>query len=177
MAYAKLALVHNNMVSYDKRDEFAKRALAQTDRLTTRERYYIEGLLLPPTRDGGAKHRGVSAGAETSPGAPGITAQPGAGVHANPTSYENLSGMLIETGNVRRARDVTDDFIRRYPENAAGLRMLGATLIAEGRLDEARAAFEKSEALDPADAAVRIGNAWSPSSSSDGLTCGRRTRR
>ena len=43
MAFAKLAVVNNNLGLLDKRDEYAKRALERTDRLTSRERYYIEG--------------------------------------------------------------------------------------------------------------------------------------
>ena len=43
MAFAKLAVVNNNLALFDKRDEYAKRALERTDRLTSRERYYIEG--------------------------------------------------------------------------------------------------------------------------------------
>jgi hypothetical protein len=43
MAQAKLAVVYNNLGLFDKRDRFAKEALSRTDRLTTRERYYIEG--------------------------------------------------------------------------------------------------------------------------------------
>ena len=53
MAYAKLAVVNNNVGLLDKRDEHAKRALSLIDRLTTRERYYIEGFyygLRPETR-------------------------------------------------------------------------------------------------------------------------------
>ncbi|MEO5897149.1 MAG: protein kinase [Vicinamibacterales bacterium] len=178
MAYAKLAVVHNNMVSNDKRDEFAKRALALTDRLTTRERYYIEGFyynLRPET-----KARGIEAyqqGLRLHPEHQAMRHNLGLALlllerypesieqyeellrrgTSNPTSYENLAGMLVEIGNLPRAREVTDDFLRRYPENPVSLRMLGATLIAEGRLDEAKAAFEKSEALDPVDFSARIG--------------------
>ncbi len=43
MAYVKLAVIHGNLANLDKRDQFAKRALELTDRLTTRERFYIEG--------------------------------------------------------------------------------------------------------------------------------------
>ena len=47
--------------------------------------------------------------------------------------------------------EVAEKFVARYPENAAGLRMMGSALMADGRLDAARAAFEKSQALDPLD--------------------------
>jgi tetratricopeptide (TPR) repeat protein len=65
--------------------------------------------------------------------------------------------MLIETGNVQRAREIADEFVRRHPDNSGGVRMLGSAMVAQGRLDEARAAFEKSEAMDPLDFGSRIG--------------------
>ncbi len=38
----------------------------------------------------------------------------------------------------------------QYPESAAGLQYLGEALVAEGRLDEARATYQKASALNPA---------------------------
>src|SRR5258708_28557080 len=43
MAYAKLAVVNANLGLFGKRDGHAKHALDLSSRLTTRERYYIEG--------------------------------------------------------------------------------------------------------------------------------------
>ena len=178
MAHAKLAVVHNNLVNYDKRDEFAKRALALSERLTTRERYYIEGFyysLRPETmgRAIEAYKQGLSLHPEHQASRHNLGLQflllerfP-EGIEqyeelvrrgiSNPTTYENLAQMLIQGGNVGRAREVADGFVKRYPENSAGMRMLGSTLVAEGRLDEARAAYEKSEALDPLDFGAQIG--------------------
>ncbi|MDQ3421553.1 MAG: tetratricopeptide repeat protein [Acidobacteriota bacterium] len=176
MAYAKLAVVHHNRVSLDKRDEFAKRALALVDRLTTRERYYIEGFyysLRPETVGRGieAYQQGLKLHPEHQASRHNLGLRymlleryPEGIAHfeellrrgtSNPTSYETLSGMLIETGNVGRAREITDDFVRRYPESSVAMRMLGTTLIAEKRFDEARSAFERSEALDPVDFTAR----------------------
>src|SRR4051812_31183851 len=76
---------------------------------------------------------------------------------SNPTSFENLADALIQTGNVRRAREVADQFVKQYPESVAGQRMLGMTFIASGQLDQARLAFDRDEALDPFDVAARIG--------------------
>ena len=53
---------------------------------------------------------------------------------------------------------MVEDFARRYPDNAGAARMLGGALVAEGRLDEARAAFEKSQALNPLDPFARMGS-------------------
>jgi serine/threonine protein kinase/tetratricopeptide (TPR) repeat protein len=178
MAYAKLAVVHNNLVSFDKRDEYAKRALALTDRLTTRERYYIEGfyyslrpetmargleayqqcLRLHPEHQASRHNLGLQLlELERYPEAVEQYEELLRRGTSNPTSYENLVELLIQTGNVRRARDVSDDFMRRYPESAVGLRMHATTLIAEGHLDDAKAALEKAEALDPIDVTARGG--------------------
>ncbi len=178
MAYAKLAVLYNNLVSFDKRDEFAKRALALTDRLTTRERYYIEGFyycLRPETKARGleayqqclrlhpehqASRHNLALELQMLERYPEAVEQYEELLRrgtSNPTAYENLVELLVQTGNLRRAREVSDDFMRRYPESAVGVRMHATTLIAEGRLDDAKAALEKTEALDPIDVSPRIG--------------------
>ena len=43
MAYVKLAVVQNNLGHFDLRDKYAELALKHADRLTPRERFYIEG--------------------------------------------------------------------------------------------------------------------------------------
>ena len=172
MAYAKLAVVNSNLRQLDKADEYGKRALDLTGRLTDRERYYIEGFyygLRPETvgRSIEAYQHGLKLHPEhqASRHNLGLTYMeleryPEAIEQyeellrrgtSNPTSYENLASILVQTGNVERARAVADDFVRRQPENAISFRTLGMTLIADKRLDDARAAFEKSEALDPLD--------------------------
>jgi len=178
MAHAKLAVVHNNMFSYARRDEHARRALDLVDRLTTRERYYIEGfyygtqpgmdarsieayeqaLRLHPEHQASRHNLGLAFMflERYEEGIAQYEELTRRGTNTA-TSYENLTSMLIQTGNVRRARELADDFVRRYPENATGLRAQGAALIAEGRLDEARAAFERSEILEPLDPAASLG--------------------
>ena len=178
MALAKLAVVYYNLARFDKCDEFAKRALDHTDRLTTRERYYIEGFyygLRPETRERAIKayEQGLALHPEHQASRHNI------GLHllelerypeaiqqyeellrrgtSSPTAYENLSIAFIETGNSRRAVEVAERYVARHPENASGLRMLGSALMADGRLDEARAMFEKSQALDPLDFVTRLG--------------------
>ena len=176
MAYAKLAVVHGNRGALIKRDEYAKRALALTDRLTARERYYIEGYYYG--RRAETTQRGIEAYEQ------GLKLHPEhqASRHnlavllvglerfregiehyeelrrrgtSNPTTYENLAGALIQVGDIPRARGVVDEFLARYPDSAAGQRMLGAQLIAEKRFDDARAAFQRLGALNPADFRTR----------------------
>jgi eukaryotic-like serine/threonine-protein kinase len=178
MAYAKLAVVNHNLVALDKRDEYARRALSLTDRLTARERYYIEGfyyslrpetfgraieayqqgLRLHPEHHGSRHNLGLLLmNLERYPEAIEQYEELIRRGTSNPTTVENLADMLIETGNVQRAREIADEFVRRHPDNSGGVRMLGSAMVAQGRLDEARAAFEKSEAMDPLDFGSRIG--------------------
>ena len=146
MAFAKLAVVNNNLALFDKRDEYAKRALERTDRLTSRERYYIEGFyygLRPETleRSLAAYKQGLALHPEHQ------ASRHNLGLHfimlerfpegiqqyeelvrrgtSSPTAYENLSEALLDTGNIRRALEVSEKFVAQYPENAAGLRMMG----------------------------------------------------
>ena len=178
MAYAKLAVVNNNLGLNDKRDADAKRALDLSSRLTTRERYYIEGFyygLRPETiaRSIQAYQEGLKLHPKHA------ASRHNLGLHfmelerfpeaieqyeelvrrdsSNPTTYENLSTMLIETGNIPRARQITEDYVRREPESGVGLRTLAAALEADGRLNEARDAFTKAGALAPADFVTRLG--------------------
>ena len=178
MAYAKLAVVSNNLVMLDKRDEYAKRALALTDRLTTRERYYIEGFyygLRPETR--GRSIDAYQQGLRLHPehhasrhnlGLSFLTLErypEGIEQYEElmrrgsriPSTSENLVEMLVQVGNVKRAREVAEQYVQREPSSGIGWRMLGAAYIAEGRLDEARAATEKAEALNPLDFVARLG--------------------
>jgi tetratricopeptide (TPR) repeat protein/TolB-like protein/predicted Ser/Thr protein kinase len=178
MAHAKLAVLHNNMVAYDKRDVHAARALELADRLPTRERYYIEGFYYtnrPETLEKGldAYRQALRLHPEHQ------AARHNLGLHllflerypesieqyeelvrrgtSTPTSYENLAGGLTRSGNVSRALEVADDFVRQHPDNATGHRMRGTALIATGRLDEASAAFQKALALNSFDFAARHG--------------------
>jgi len=178
MAYAKLAVVNNNIGLFNKRDEYAKRALSLVDRLTTRERYYIEGYyygLRPDTR--GRSIEAYQQGLKLHP--EHHASRHNLGLHfmnlerfaegieqyedlrrrgtSNPTSYENLQEMLIQTGDLKRAREVADEYTRKYPDSVVALRMQGEMLVLEGRLDEARASYEKAEIVDPLDFVSRLG--------------------
>jgi len=178
MAYAKLAVVSNNLGLLNKRDEYAKRALDHIGRLTSRERYYIEGFyygLRPETR--GQSIEAYQQGLRLHP--EHQASRHNLGLHlfnlerfaegiaqyeelqrrgtSNPSTYEGLAEMFVQTGNIRRACEVAEEFVRRQPDSAVGLRTLGMALTADRRFDDARSAYEKSEALDPLDFVARLG--------------------
>ena len=168
MAYAKLAVISGNLGQMDKRLEYGRLALANTERLTPRERYYIEGLVNSMRPD--TFMRGIEAYEQ------GLALHPEhqASRHnlallysqlerfdkaiehyeelrrrgvTNPTTYGNLAGCYVALGQVPRAREVIEEFVERHPENAAGYSILGATLIADQKLPEALAAFDRAESL------------------------------
>jgi serine/threonine protein kinase/TolB-like protein/tetratricopeptide (TPR) repeat protein len=178
MAYAKLAVVSANAGLWAKRDVYAKRAVDLTGRLTTRERFYIEGyyyslrpeargrsieayqqgLKLHPEHHGSRHNLALQLAAlERLPEAIAEYEELLRRGTSIPTTFENLVSMLIQTGNVRRARDVADQYVRRYPDNAVGVRMLGSVQLLEGRLDDARTTFDRSVALNPLDFVARLG--------------------
>jgi tetratricopeptide (TPR) repeat protein/TolB-like protein/predicted Ser/Thr protein kinase len=172
MAYAKLAVVMHNIGRLNERDEFARRALARLDRLTTRERYYIEGFyygLRPDTRRRSidAYKRGLELHPEHQ------ASRHNLGIHylelellpdgireyeelirrgtSNANSYENLVDLHLTAGNVLRARQVADDYWKFWPDRSVGYRMRGMIALVEGDYEAARAAYERASQLDPED--------------------------
>jgi tetratricopeptide (TPR) repeat protein len=178
MAFAKLAVVHSNIGLLDKRDEYAKRAVDLSDRLTTRERYYIEGLYYTDRLD--TLDRGLSAyrqGLVLHPEHHAMRHNLGLlyyqlerfpesieqydelirrGTTA-PSTHGNLANAYVAIGETRRGRESLEAYLRQHPENASGLQYLAGTLIAEGRIDEARAAYQKASALNPGSFGTRLG--------------------
>jgi tetratricopeptide (TPR) repeat protein len=178
MAYAKLAVVYGNLVRLDRRDAYAKRAIELSSRLTTRERYYIEGfyysnspdtlgqaiaayqkcLELHPEHESARHNLGVLfLELDRFPEALQQYEELIRRGTTSPTAYENLVEVLIRTDNVVRAGEVAEEFSAHHPDSSVGQRLLGGALVAAGRLDDARSAFEKSTALDALDFGARIG--------------------
>jgi tetratricopeptide (TPR) repeat protein len=178
MAYAKLAVVSGNLGLLDKREAYAKEALSRTDRLTTRERYYIEGhyySLRPETfqKSIDAYKQGLALHPEHQASRHNLAlgliqlerVQEGIEQYeelrrrgiSNPTSYENLVTGYIEIGDVARARAVAEDFVNQHPDVGSSYRILGHALVAIGQLDNARALYEKSSALEPLDFVPKLG--------------------
>ena len=168
MALAKLAVVSNNLGLSGR--EYARRALDNSDRLTTRERYYIEGLYYtgrPDTLERGmeAYRQGLALHPEHSAMRHNLAfvysgreryqeavehyeelVRRGA---THPQLYGNLAAVHVRLGSVARALELTEDFVQRFPDSAAGHENYGDALIASGRLAEAQVEAERAMALDP----------------------------
>jgi TolB-like protein/cytochrome c-type biogenesis protein CcmH/NrfG/predicted Ser/Thr protein kinase len=180
MAYVKLAVVENNLGHFDLRDKYSLLALKHAERLTPRERYYIEAFhysLRPESLaravdsytkcielDAGhqaCRHNLALMQATLERYAETVTnyeflVQRGA---TNATSFGNLTLAYIALGEVDRARSLMDAFTRRNPENAAGHIGLGSVRLAAGQFEEAIQSFDRAQLLDPSNTASLVGKA------------------
>ncbi len=178
MAYVKLAVVQNNMGHFADRDKFAALALKHADRLTPRERYYIEGFAYGNRRD--SMTRAIDAYRKCIELDPGHQAcrhnlgllllqleqydesithyeelvRRGA---TNATSHENLAMGYLARGQLDRALSTTEAFLNRNPESAAGHDSRGFSLLFASRFDEAFAAYSRAALLDPTDSSPPLG--------------------
>jgi tetratricopeptide (TPR) repeat protein/TolB-like protein len=175
MALVKLAVAEYNVGDRAKSEEYAKRALDKTDRLTARERYYIEGYYYSSRID--TTNRAIEAYTKA------VTLYPdhqssrhnlaliyfslqripesiaeyeelrrrGA---ASVTSYGNLAACYVASGQTDKALAVMQEYVRQHPEVSVGHRLLGTVLMASGKLDDAMAAFVKADSLDPGSPSV-----------------------
>jgi len=170
MAMIKLAVAESNAGDGAKSRGYAKRALDEVDRLTPRERYYIEGFYY----SGRVDTIGRSIEASTK----AVTLYPDhqsarhnlALIYLNlerlpeciaqyeelrrrgavfPATHGNLAWCYVRSGQVDQALAVMQEYVRVHPEVSAGHRNLGTALMAAGRLDEAMAAVAKADALEP----------------------------
>jgi tetratricopeptide (TPR) repeat protein/predicted Ser/Thr protein kinase len=170
MALAKLSVVQGNLFHPQERDEYARRALEHVDRLTPKERWYIEGMYYFYRAD--AASRSIEAfqnAVETYPdfeaarhnlcllynrlelydqATPHLEELKKQGMKF-PDTYDALSWNYLIEGRRDEALDLHRDFLRLQPENAVGHLNLGNMLIALGEFAEAEAEIGRAEALDP----------------------------
>jgi pentatricopeptide repeat protein len=172
LALTKLAVVENNLGHTNKREEYAKRAIDHADRLSPRERYYIEGYYYSLRSETMA--RAIASYKKAAE----LYADQYSARHNLATLYDrlerfdesiplyeelrrrgatfaftytNLMRAYTAMGEFERARDVVDDYLRRNPNGTAVLRRWGLMLVAWGKYDEALATVAKADALDGGD--------------------------
>jgi len=173
LAMVRLAAVENNLRRLDQRTEYAQRALDHADRLTLRDRYYVEGFRYQSSEDDAGKaiaafekllalypmhyagkhnladlywdaeqfDQSIKLGEELRQ-SPAVL----------PITLGNLSDGYASLDQFDKSRAVLDDYLRRFPRNAAGYRHLGEVLATFGKLDEALAALDQADAIDGGDA-------------------------
>jgi serine/threonine protein kinase/tetratricopeptide (TPR) repeat protein/TolB-like protein len=178
MAYVKLAVVQENLGRLDLSTKYATLAIQHADRLTPRERYYIEGYYYSQRSDTLA--RGLDAYKKCVDLDPGHQAcrhnlavqlenlerfQEAAGHYEElirrggtfPSTFSNLANAYMYLGEPDKALAVTQLFSTRNPENGAGHSAVGGVLVTLGRYEEALTEFSRAEALDPTDLEAPLG--------------------
>jgi eukaryotic-like serine/threonine-protein kinase len=178
LALMKLAVVHSNMGHSNLRRQYVERALQHLDRLTLRERYYIQAYYYSD------RSETIDKALDTY--RKGLELYPDAASSRNnlallyfnlerydeaireleelrrrsfdfPGTYGNLSASYLSLGAFDKAQAVLDEFAKAHPESSAGFRGLGGVLLSVGKLDEAEAAFRRALQLAPSAPVPQLG--------------------
>ena len=170
LAYVKMAVASGNTGRSNERDEYALKAIALTDRLTPRERYYIEGYyhsgnLYRTAQAIAAYQKAVELYPDHSASRNNLATllnrvdqNERAVEHYNilrergfdfPGTAGNLAGAQIAMNRLTDALQSIEEFLERYPNVEAGHMYHGFTNLAANRLEQAMAAFDKARALRP----------------------------
>jgi tetratricopeptide (TPR) repeat protein/TolB-like protein/predicted Ser/Thr protein kinase len=178
MAYVKLAVVRFNLGHLDLSEKYATLALKHADRLTPRERFYIEGFYYsqrPATMSRGfdayTKCIELDSGHQAcrhnlALGLANIGRPAESARHyeelirrgsTNPSAFSNLAGNYAALGDLEKALTVTQTFSKRNPENGNGHRGVGFVLIGLGRHEEGLLELARAALLDPTDPTVLMG--------------------
>ena len=178
MALTKLAVTHSNLGHPTLRDEYAKRAFEHVDRLTARERYYVEGYYYALRTD--TLGKGIDAykkAVELYPDHASAkhnlaltylnlerfedAARLGEDLRQRrftfPATFSNLAGAYTALGRFEQGQQVMEEYLQRNPESAVATLRLGDLLAAVGKSDAALAAYAKSEALEPGNLDPELG--------------------
>ena len=170
LAYVKMAVATGNMGRSNERDQYAQRALALIDRLTPRERFYIEGYYYsakPETtaRAIAAYEKVIELYPDHSASRNNLavlylrTDQNDKAVEQYeilrdrgfefPGAAANLAEAYIGLNKPDEAMTVLREFVNRYPSVEAAHLNLGLIATSINRLDEATAAIQRALALRP----------------------------
>jgi serine/threonine protein kinase/tetratricopeptide (TPR) repeat protein len=179
MALAKLAVIYNNLGLQAESADYARRAFERADRLTPRERLYVEGVHYsrrPETTDRAiaAYRKAVELypdheSARNNLAVIAVQREDDDEVIAQleelrrlggefPSSYSMLAGAYARKGDFARGEGILEDYLRQHPANGAGYSNLGSYLVAWGRFDDASKALEKARALGARELGVHVAN-------------------
>ncbi len=170
LAMARLAAAENNLRRLDKRAEYAKRALDHEDRLTPRDRYYLEGFYF--SADEETAERGIAAFQKLLE----LYPQHYAGKHNLANSFDelemyqdsvklgeelrqnafvlnisltNLADSYASLDEFDKTMEVLNQLERQAPNSGYLHWRRGDMLMKFGKLEEARAEYDKAKAIDP----------------------------
>ena len=170
MALLKLAVTEGNLGHPLKSDEYSKRALEHLDRLTPRERYYIEGFYYSNKSDqlsraieaykkaidlypdhSSARHNlallyfTIGREADAIP----LYEELRRRGEVFPTTYTNLARLYVREGKLEKAETVLQEFVRANPTVQEGYLGLGNLFADWGKWDQALSAYDKATVLGP----------------------------
>lgn len=170
LALTKLAVVHGNMLHSNLRKEYAARALQLVDRLTTRERYYIEGYYYSDRSEtvgkaidaykkvrelypdhGPSRHNLalLYSGLERYDEAIREYEELRRRSFEFPGTYASLAFGYASLGAFDKGQAVLEQYLREHPDASNGYTALGFLLLTWGKIEEAAAAFSRSVQLAP----------------------------
>ena len=181
MALAKLSIIEGNLNHQNKSEEYSQRAFDHRDRLTLRERLYVEGAYY--SRSPATVLKSIEAFKK------GIELYPDnqTAMHNLATMYDrvqqyqnsipiyedlrrqgttilitytNLASDYAALGQFEKARDVLQDFILRSPDSSRVYGALGDVFSRWGKREEAIAAYDKAVGLDPSAAGPVAQGRW-----------------
>ena len=168
MALAKLSAVYGNMGRMRKAEEFSQKALASSERIPARERFFIEGmhysrrqgtfgrsieayqnlLRIDPSNVDAANNLAVRYDLlERLDEAIELYEQCLDGVSA--ITYSSLVECYADKGLFETGYSILRDYLARNPDNSHAYEGLGWLLARWGKVDEALEEYEKSESLSP----------------------------
>jgi serine/threonine protein kinase/tetratricopeptide (TPR) repeat protein len=178
MALTKLSVAHNNLGHVTQGEEYAKRAFDRADRLTMRERYYVEGSYYWfHTETLGKAIDAYKKALELYPDH-SSSRNNLALIYLSLEQYDNaireyeelrrrgilfygtyaaLANAYAALGQLDKGEAVIQDYIQRNPEVAAGYLGLGSLLTVADKRDAALTAFGKGLSLDPGNLAFENG--------------------
>ena len=170
LALMKLAVVHSNMGHSNLKRQYAERALKHVDRLTPRERYYIEGYYY--------SDRNETLGQAIDAYRKALELYPDAASSRNnvallylelerydeaireyeelrrrsfefPGTYRSLAYAYGSLGAFDKALAVLDGFTREHPDSGPAFSAVGDVFLASGRIDQATPSYERAAQLIP----------------------------
>jgi len=168
MALAKLGVVHSNLGMNDQADAYAEEALQHLDRLSERERHYIEGWYLsrkPETQEraieayrkaierypdhGSARHNlgNLFVALENYDAAIEQLEELRARGMPFPATYENLAAAYRARGDLGRAEAVLEEFGARNPDDWTTLVSLAKLRIEGGDIEAGLSELDRAESL------------------------------
>ena len=170
MAYRSLSTAYSNMGFRTKADEYRRKAMTLTDRISDRERWLIEGTYYcrsertydkaietfgkvlalypddPVANNGlGLVYGYIEEPEKSIPFYENCIKLPSAAY----LNYGNLAGAYAEMGRYEQARQVIEGYLKKAPDSAFAHDDIAGTYIYEGRYDLALAETDKAFALAP----------------------------